>query len=55
MAFGIFKKFNLGLKKTRDTMSTAIDAAIEENEDITDELYDDLEDVEKSVGDVIER
>ena len=45
MAFGIFKKFNLGLKKTRDTMSTAIDAAIEENEDITDELYDDLEEI----------
>lgn len=43
MAFGIFKKFNLGLKKTRETMSGAIDAAISENEDITDQLYDDLE------------
>ena len=45
MAFGIFKKFSKGLKKTRDTMSTAIDTAIEENEDITDELYDDLEEI----------
>ena len=45
MAFGIFKKFNLGLKKTRETMSGAIDAAIIENEDITDQLYDDLEEI----------
>ena len=43
MAFGIFKKFNFGLKKTRESMSGAIDAAISENEDITDQLYDDLE------------
>lgn len=45
MAFGIFKKFNLGLKKTRESMSGAIDAAISENEDITDQLYDDLEEI----------
>ena len=45
MAFGIFKKFNLGLKKTRETMSGAIYAAISENEDITDQLYDDLEEI----------
>lgn len=45
MAFGIFKKFNLCLKKTRETMSGAIDAAISENEDITDQLYDDLEEI----------
>lgn len=45
MAFGIFKKFNLGLKKTRDSMSGAIDAVISENEDITDQLYDDLEEI----------
>lgn len=45
MAFGIFKKFNLGLKKTRENMSGAIDAAISENEDITDQLYDDLEEI----------
>ena len=45
MAFNIFKKFNFGLKKTRDSMSGAIDAVISENEDITDELYDDLEEI----------
>lgn len=45
MAFGIFKKFNFGLKKTRESMSGAIDAAIQENEDITDQLYDDLEEI----------
>lgn len=45
MAFNIFKKFSLGLKKTRDNMSGAIDAAISENEDITDQLYDDLEEI----------
>ena len=45
MAFGICKKCNLGLKKTRETMSGAIDAAISENEDITDQLYDDLEEI----------
>ena len=45
MAFGIFKKFNFGLKKTRESMSGAIDAAISVNEDITDQLYDDLEEI----------
>ena len=45
MAFGIFKKFNLGLKKTRESMSGAIDEIISENEDITDQLYDDLEEI----------
>ena len=45
MAFNIFKKFNFGLKKTRDSMSGAIEAVISENEDITDQLYDDLEEI----------
>lgn len=45
MAFNIFKKFNFGLKKTRDSMSGAIDEVIKENEDITDQLYDDLEEI----------
>ncbi len=45
MAFGIFKKFNLGLKKTRESMSNAIDVVLEDNVDITDELYDDLEEI----------
>lgn len=45
MAFGIFKKFNLGLKKTRESMSNAIDVVLEDDVDITDELYDDLEEI----------
>lgn len=45
MAFGIFKKFNLGLKKTRESMSNAIDQVLEDDVDITDELYDDLEEI----------
>ena len=45
MAFNIFKKFSFGLKKTRDSLSGAIDDVISENEDITDELYDDLEEI----------
>lgn len=45
MAFNIFKKFSFGLKKTRDNISGAIDAVISENEDITDQLYDDLEEI----------
>ncbi len=45
MAFNIFKKFNFGLKKTRDSLSGAIDDVISENEDITDQLYDDLEEI----------
>ena len=45
MAFGIFKKFNIGLKKTRESMSGAIDEVISGNEDITDQLYDDLEEI----------
>ena len=42
---GLFKKFRAGLKKTRDSMSGAIDAAIEVDENITDRLYDDLEEI----------
>ena len=45
MAFNIFKKFSLGLKKTRDNISGAIDDVISENENITDELYDNLEEI----------
>lgn len=45
MAFNIFKKFSLGLKKTRENISGAIDDVISENEDITDELYDNLEEI----------
>lgn len=42
---GLFKKFSFGLRKTRDNLSGAIDEAIKENEDITDQLYDDLEEI----------
>ena len=45
MALNIFKKFNFGLKKTRDNISGKIDEVISENEDITDQLYDDLEEI----------
>ncbi|MCQ2484513.1 MAG: signal recognition particle-docking protein FtsY [Clostridia bacterium] len=45
MAFGIFKKFNLGLKKTRESMSSKINEVLEDDVDITDELYDDLEEI----------
>ena len=45
MALNIFKKFNFGLKKTRDNISSKIDEVISENEDITDQLYDDLEEI----------
>ena len=45
MALNIFKKFNFGLKKTRDNISGKIDDVISENEDITDQLYDDLEEI----------
>ena len=45
MALNIFKKFNFGLKKTRDNISGKIDEVISEIEDITDQLYDDLEEI----------
>ena len=45
MALNIFKKFNFGLKKTRDNISGKIDEVISENEDITDQLYYDLEEI----------
>lgn len=45
MALNTFKKFNFGLKKTRDNISGKIDEVISENEDITDQLYDDLEEI----------
>ena len=51
MALNIFKKFNFGLKKTRDNISGKIDEVISENEDITDQLYDDLEEI-LIIGDV---
>lgn len=40
---GIFKKFGLGLKKTREGMTKNIEDILGAYEEITDDLYDDLE------------
>ncbi len=40
---GIFKKFGFGLKKTRDGMTGRIEDVLGAYEEITDDLYDDLE------------
>ena len=40
---GIFKKFGFGLKKTREGMSKNIEDILGAYEEITDDLYDDLE------------
>jgi fused signal recognition particle receptor len=43
---GLFDKFKKGLKKTREEGITAqIEDAIEEYEEITDELYEELEEI----------
>lgn len=42
---GLFKKINRGLKKTRDSMSGAINAALYGKNEIDDEFYDDLEEI----------
>ncbi len=42
---GLFKKINQGLKKTRDSMSGAIDTMLYGKMEIDDEFYDDLEEV----------
>lgn len=42
---GFFKKLNLGLKKTRDNMSGAINAALYGKNEIDDEFYEDLEEI----------
>ena len=40
---GIFSKFGLGLKKTRDVMNNRIEDGLGAYEEITDDFYDDLE------------
>ncbi|MEE1321832.1 MAG: signal recognition particle-docking protein FtsY [Acutalibacteraceae bacterium] len=40
---GIFKKFGFGLKKTRDGMTGRIEDVLGAYEEITDDLFDDLE------------
>ncbi len=42
---GLFKRINQGLKKTRDNMSGAINAALYGKNEIDDEFYEDLEEI----------
>lgn len=42
---GIFKKFSLGLKKTRESMAGAIENMLHSYKDIDEELYEDLEEI----------
>ncbi len=42
---GFFKRINQGLKKTRDNMSGAINAALYGKNEIDDEFYEDLEEI----------
>lgn len=42
---GFFEKINRGLKKTRDSMSGAINAALYGKNEIDDEFYEDLEEI----------
>ena len=42
---GIFEKFNKGLKKTRNSMSGAIDVMLHGKNEIDDDLYDELEEI----------
>lgn len=42
---GFFKKINKGLKKTRDNMSGAINAALYGKNEIDDEFYEELEEI----------
>ena len=42
---GFFNKLNKGLKKTRDSMSGAINSALYGKNEIDDEFYDDLEEI----------
>ena len=48
---GLFKKFNFGLKKTREQMSGAIDSVLEASAAIDDDLFEELEEIH-IMGDV---
>ena len=48
---GLFKKFNFGLKKTREQMSGAIDSVLEASAAIDDDLFEELEEI-PIMGDV---
>ncbi len=42
---GIFKKFSMGLKKTRESMAGAIESMLHGRKEIDEELYEDLEEI----------
>ena len=42
---GIFKKINFGLTKTRNKMAGAIDDMLDSFDEITDDLYTELEEI----------
>ena len=42
---GLFKKFNFGLKKTREQISGAIDSVLEASAAIDDDLFEELEEI----------
>ncbi|MBE6756373.1 MAG: signal recognition particle-docking protein FtsY [Ruminococcaceae bacterium] len=42
---GIFKKFSMGLKKTRESMAGAIENMLHSYKDIDEDLYEDLEEI----------
>ena len=42
---GLYKKFNFGLKKTREQMSGAIDSVLEASAAIDDDLFEELEEI----------
>ena len=42
---GLFKRINKGLKKTRDSMSGAINAALYGKNEIDDDFYEELEEI----------
>ena len=59
---GIFKKFSMGLKKTRESMAGAIENLLHSYKDIDDDLYEDLEEVlvmgdvgVTTAGEIVER
>ena len=59
---GIFKKFGRGLRKTREGMTKNIEEILGAYEEITDDLYDDLEEAlimgdvgVRTAGDIVEK
>ena len=42
---GLFKRINQGLKKTRDSMSGAINAALYGKNEIDEDFYEELEEI----------